>query len=98
MSTLSSIQPDVFRDAMASFASGITAITSERGGLAAGMIATSLCSVSVDPASVLVCINKTASIHSVIFEKKAFNVSLLSIDQIDVAERFASSKAEDRFD
>jgi len=98
MSTLSSIRPDLFRDAMASFASGITAITSERNGVAVGMIATSVCSVSIDPASLLVCVNKTASMHSVIFEKQAFNVSLLSTDHIEVAERFAASKSEERFD
>lgn len=98
MAILTSIQPDLFRDAMASFANGVTAITSDRNGVAAGMIATSVCSVSIDPASVLVCVNKTASIHGVIFEKQAFNVNLLSTDHIEVAERFASSKSAERFD
>jgi flavin reductase len=98
MSSISPVTPDLFRNAMASFASGIFAITSETNGLVVGMIATSVCSVSADPASLLVCVNKTASIHDVIIRRKDFNICLLSTAHVEVAKRFSASKGEDRFD
>lgn len=63
-----------------------------------GMIATSVCSLSVDPATMLVCVNKAAAAHDVILRTKKFAVNLLSADQTSVAKRFASSRGADRFE
>jgi len=92
------VNPNVFRDAMTCFASGITAITTREAGLPWGLIATSVCSVSVDPATMLVCVNKTASAHDVILRTKKFAVNLLSAEQMSVAKRFTSSRGADRFE
>ena len=60
MTIVTNSNPDVFRQAMTCFASGVTAVTTREVGVPSGLIATSVCSLSVDPATVLVCVNKTA--------------------------------------
>jgi flavin reductase len=92
------VNADAFRHAMTCFASGVTAITTREAGLPSGMIATSVCSLSVDPATMLVCINKSASAHDVILRTKKFAVNLLSADQMAVAKRFTSSRGAERFE
>jgi len=96
MTTLS--KTDVFRDAMASFASGITAITTREAGQSVGLIATSVCSLSATPPSLIFCVNKTASAHDVILRQRHFAVNLLASDQKSVAQRFASHKGAERFE
>lgn len=98
MPTTTNVTPDVFRHAMTCFASGVTAITTREAGLPSGLIATSVCSLSVDPATMLVCVDKTASAHDVILRTKKFAVNLLSTDQTSVAQRFTSSRGADRFE
>lgn len=98
MSLTPHMNPDTFRHAMSCFASGVTAITTREAGVPSGLIATSVCSLSADPATMLVCINKSASAHDVILRTKKFAVNLLSADQMSVARRFTSTRGADRFE
>lgn len=98
MSTETSNTADAFRHAMASFASGVTAVTTRENGLPAGLIATSVCSLSMEPATVLVCVNKTASAHDVILRSRIFAVNLLAANQKAVAQRFSSASGAARFE
>jgi flavin reductase len=98
MATTTNVNSDVFRHAMACFASGVTAITTREAGVPSGMIATSVCSLSVEPATILVCINKTASVHNAIVRTKKLAVNLLSADQRSLAMQFTSSRGVDRFE
>lgn len=61
-----------------------------------GMTATALCSVSADPPTVLIVVNRSARTHPHIHRKQAFTVNLLADDQLAVAELFAS-KSDDPF-
>ncbi|GAB7534613.1 flavin reductase family protein [Burkholderia sp. 3C] len=88
----------VFQDSMARFTSSISAITTAEHGVPGGVLATSVCSLSADPPTILVCINKSASVHDVIVRSKAFAVNLLSDRQVDVAARFNKEKGAARFD
>ncbi|SOE69794.1 flavin reductase [Burkholderia sp. OK233] len=63
-----------------------------------GFIATSVCSLSVDPATLLVCVNKSASSHDVILRTKRFSVNLLSASQKEIANRFTSFRGAERFE
>jgi len=89
---------ELFRNAMARFTNGVTAITTSENGQPFGLIATSVCSLSADPPTVLVCVNRTASAHDVILRAGIFAVNLLASDQKDVAQRFATEKGAARFD
>jgi flavin reductase len=87
-----------FQNAMSLFAAGVTAITTMRDGKPAGLIATSVCSLSADPPSVRVCVNKSAFAHDAIVTHGKFAVNLLSTDQCDVVERFREAKGHERFE
>ncbi|ODP35552.1 flavin oxidoreductase [Pandoraea sp. ISTKB] len=98
MSMNEQISTDVFRHAMTCFASGITAVTTYEQGTPSGLIATSVCSLSADPATILVCVNKSASAHDVLLRTRRFAVNLLSAEQLPVARRFTSLRGPERFD
>jgi len=87
-----------FQQAMSSFPGGITAVTTQRNHLPVGIIATSVCSLSADPPSIIVCINKNASLHDAILAEKCFAVNLLSTTHQAVVQRFQSHKGHDRFE
>lgn len=88
---------EAFREAMARFAGAVNAITTIHEGEPSGLIATAVCSLSFDPPSVLVCVNKSASSHDTIVREGIFAVNLLSPDLSDVAERFQKEKGASRF-
>ncbi|PIO45532.1 hypothetical protein B5P45_07160 [Phyllobacterium zundukense] len=83
---------------MGRFAGAVNVITTEEHGAPSGLIATAVCSLSFDPPSVLVCVNKTASAHDVILRRGAFAVNLLSPTLSHVANRFQTRKGSDRFE
>ncbi len=55
-----------------------------------GLTATSVCSVSMDPPSILVCVNRDSNSHQLITESGRFCANYLSLDQKAIAESFAS--------
>lgn len=89
-----------FRGAMRHLTGGVSIITAGRGKDVTGMTVTSVTSLSVEPPTLLVSINRDASSFSLIKRHSAFGVSILNADQLDVAERFAGKgglKGADRF-
>ena len=88
---------EAFREAMGRFAGAVNAITTDEDGQPKGLIATAVCSLSFDPPSVLVCVNKSASSHDAIIRRGAFAVNLLSPALSEVASRFQVEKGPARF-
>ncbi|MGY8638676.1 flavin reductase family protein [Bradyrhizobium sp. 14AA] len=89
-----------FRGAMRHLTGGVSVITAGRGRDITGMTVTSVTSLSVDPPTLLVSINRDASSFPLIRRYGAFGVNILNADQLDVAERFAGKgglKGADRF-
>ena len=89
-----------FRGAMRHLTGGVSIITAGRGKDITGMTVTSVTSLSVDPPTLLVSINRDASSFPLIRRYGAFGVNILAADQLDVAERFAGKgglKGPDRF-
>lgn len=79
-----------FRDAMGSFATGICVVTvNDNDGRAIGMTVNSFSSVSLDPPLVLVCLGTEAARSDVIVGAKAFNISMLSENQLETSNHFA---------
>jgi len=94
-----SFQPD-FRSAMRQLVGGVSVITVGRGAETAGMTVSSLASLSVDPPSVVVSLNRNASSWPILHRERVFGASILAADQIDIAERFAGKgglRGADRF-
>ncbi len=87
-----------FRGAMRHLTGGVSVITAGRGKDI--MTVTSVTSLSVEPPTLLVSINRDASSFPLIRRIGAFGVNILNADQLEVAERFAGKgglKGADRF-
>jgi flavin reductase (DIM6/NTAB) family NADH-FMN oxidoreductase RutF len=89
------VDPDLFRGTLAYWASGVTVVTSRRGQDVRGMTASAVCSVSLDPPLVLVCIDKTAIMHDFVAQSGVFALNILARDQEDVSRACASRKVEE---
>ncbi len=89
---------DGFKQAMRRVASTVNVITICVRGEPMGITATAMSSLSVDPPSLLVCINRTASMHASIADVTHFGVNVLHTDQAHLAQMFADrAKQELRF-
>ena len=80
---------DSFRQAMRRVASTVNVITICVDGQPMGITATAMSSLALDPPSLLVCINQTASLHSSIADVSHFGVNVLHRDQQHLARMFA---------
>lgn len=89
---------EAFRSGMRQLASGTMLIT---GGTAAdpvGLVATAVCSVSVDPPTLLACINHSASAFDAIARRGRFSVNVLADTHRDLLARFTDpSRRAERF-
>jgi flavin reductase (DIM6/NTAB) family NADH-FMN oxidoreductase RutF len=91
--------PD-FRSAMRHLVGGVSVITVGRGDEISGMTVSSVSSLSVEPASLIVSINRSASSWPLLQRERVFGVNFLAADQLAVAERFAGKggvKGMERF-
>jgi 3-hydroxy-9,10-secoandrosta-1,3,5(10)-triene-9,17-dione monooxygenase reductase component len=86
-----------FRDVLGQYASGVTVVTTVRGGTPEGMTCQSFTSVSLDPPLVAFLPMKTSRAFAAIRQSRRFCVNFLAADQTELSNRFASL-AEDKFD
>jgi flavin reductase (DIM6/NTAB) family NADH-FMN oxidoreductase RutF len=92
-----SIDKHLFMRVMGSFASGVTIITTfGKDGQARGFTASAVSSLSLEPPMLLVCINEHSTTLDEIKEAGSFAVNILSTDQQETAQRFATRR-DDRF-
>ena len=83
-----------FREAMSSFPSGATIVTtSDSDGRWWGFTASSFCSVSMDPPLVLTCLANTAQCFPAFAEAARWNIHVLQHQHADLAMRFATRGA-----
>ena len=80
--------------AMRRVASTVNVISICVDGQPMGITATAVSVVSMDPPSLLVCVNQAASVHPSIENVEHFNVNVLHRDQAEVATIFADRKLE----
>src|SRR5918997_3789052 len=78
-----------YRHVIGHFATGVTVITSHHDGTDHGATASAVTSVSLDPPSLLVCLNRAAVTESAVRESGTFVVNILREDQGELALRFA---------
>ncbi|MFE0775016.1 flavin reductase family protein [Streptomyces sp. NPDC058861] len=90
--------PTDFRTLMAGFPTGVTVVTAvDPDGTPRGMTLTSLCSVSLEPPVLLVCMRRGSPTLEAVRAGGGFAVNLLHSRARGTAELFASG-AQDRFD
>lgn len=93
-----SVSQETFLAAMRQMPASVTIIATAAGDSRFGFTATSVCSLSVEPPQILVCVNQETACHNAILESKAFSVNLISTDQADLSTRFSSPPEEGRFE
>lgn len=86
-----------FRAALARFPAGVTVVTTvDPAGTRWGFTASAFCSVSADPAMVLVCLANDADCYPAFAAAERFVVNVLAHQHEGVAHRFAT-KGADKF-
>jgi 3-hydroxy-9,10-secoandrosta-1,3,5(10)-triene-9,17-dione monooxygenase reductase component len=88
--------PDI-KQAMASFATGVTVITAHHAGQDFGMTCNSFNTVSLEPAMVLWSIRKSSSNREHFERAGGYTVNILSLAQESLAMRFTKGSHEERF-
>jgi flavin reductase (DIM6/NTAB) family NADH-FMN oxidoreductase RutF len=88
---------ELFHEAMASLASGVTVVTARRSdGDPCGLAATAVSSYSAHPPSLLASISHDSRCHDALASSERFGVHILRADELPLAHVFAS-KGEDKF-
>lgn len=80
----------LFRNAMGSYLTGITIVTTtDEDGEHVGMAASSIASVTTSPPTLLVCLNRSTKTRHTVMQSGGFVVNILAADQSDVVRSFA---------
>jgi flavin reductase (DIM6/NTAB) family NADH-FMN oxidoreductase RutF len=88
-------KPTQFRQLLSRFATGITVLTAcDAEGRPAGMTASAVSSVSLEPPLLLVCVGHQAEFLKVIRVAPRFAVNVLAAEQEHLSRRFAVPGAE----
>lgn len=91
---------DGLRKALRQLASGVSVITTGRVPNRTGFTATSVSSLSIDPARIIVSVNRASSSYYALRASGIFAVNFLKPDQLHLANQFAGRdgiKGEARF-
>jgi flavin reductase (DIM6/NTAB) family NADH-FMN oxidoreductase RutF len=90
---------DAFRATMRRFPATVTVISACRHGTDHGMTATAVTSLSMDPPSLVICLNNRTFLHDMLLEVPEFAVNILTDRQMGISEGFSGKVApEKRFD
>ncbi len=83
------IEPALFRQVMASFATGVTVVTTAQAGEIHGMTANAFMSGSLEPPLCVVSVAKRARMHGHLLASRRFGISFLSEGQEQLSNHFA---------
>src|ERR1700684_3434612 len=84
-----------FRDALGTFATGVTIVSTRCDDLVHGMTANGFMSVSLEPALVVVSIASSARMHDILLRAGRYGVSVLAREQEAVSRHFAGRPTDD---
>ncbi|HEV2129737.1 MAG TPA: flavin reductase family protein [Longimicrobiaceae bacterium] len=93
------MEPSEFRRVLGHFPTGVAVVTGRRAdGTPCGLTLNAFCSVSLEPALILVCIEHTAVSHDCILDTGAFAVNVLEQTHGErLARRFSTWGTGDKF-
>lgn len=91
-----SVSSSEYRNAISRFLTGVTVITTRHAGVDHGITASAVCSVTLEPPTLLVCLNRQSATCEAIIGSGQFCVNVLAEDQLSLARLF-STKSTDKF-
>lgn len=86
---MTAVDPDLFREALKKFATGVTVVTTAHEGEKHGLTASSFASVSLEPPLILVVLNTESRTHTLLGHSQVFGVSILGAEHEAIARAFA---------
>ena len=95
---LNTFNSSVFRTVVGTIASGVIVLTTRDGGGDQGMTISAVCSLSMEPPMLLVCLNMNSRTQQAVMKAGQFAVHVLDHRQAWIAERFARPSTGNRFD
>jgi len=87
---------ETMRRVHGSFVTGVTIVATMTDAVPRGLAVNAFSSLSLDPPLVLLCVQKTSSTYSALFEQDTVGISVVAADQGEVVRTFAS-KSPDKF-
>lgn len=93
------VDPESLRIAMRRWSTGVTVVTTNYQAERHGMTVSSFTSVSLQPPTVLVSLQKGTRTHELVSAARFFGVTILTSEQQEISDRFAGRipDTEDRF-
>ena len=85
---------DLMKQVNRQFVTGVTVVTVMDGDLPRGLAVNAFSSISLEPPMVMVCVQRTSSTYECLFRASHLAINILSTDQLDVVNRFASKSAD----
>ena len=100
MTREAAISADTFRQSMRLLAGGVCIAATSLNGERLGLTVTAVCSLTADPPTLVVCINRAAGAHEAMRTTKRVSVNFLAAGHMRLAELFssASTKGTHRFE
>jgi flavin reductase len=87
-----------FREAMSRIGAAVNIITTDGQGGRTGFAATAVCSVTDSPPTLLICLNKSASVHQAVTQNRVLCVNTLEAGHEELSRRFGGkTNPEERF-
>ena len=87
------VDRDTYRSLIGQFATGVTVVTTNVDGRLHGMTANAVCSLSLEPLQLLVCVDRESNCHEQMQRAEAFGLSILAFDQEEISNTFARTTA-----
>ena len=88
--------PETLKAVNRRFITGVTLVTTMDDGVPRGLAVNAFANISLDPPTVMVCVQRTSSTHDCLFRAGHLAINIASTAQLD-AMGALSSKAEDKF-
>ena len=88
------VEADRFRDAMRRMASGVSVVTTDGPAGRFGVTVSSMCSLSLEPPSVLACVHHMSPALKAIVANGVFCANVLASEQAHVSDSFAGRLLE----
>ena len=89
------VEPELLRQAMRFWATGVTILTAAHAGVQHGMTVSSFTSISITPPQVLVSVAHSTRTHDLIKQSLHFGVTILDASQVEISDRFAGRMSEE---
>lgn len=86
--------PDSLRDALRFWTTGVTIVGAAHEGVSHGMTVNSFTSLSLNPPLVSVSLEKVTRTHQFVSAAGAFSVTILSVEQRAISDRFAGRESD----